>query len=470
MKVDSPPSPPGRMLFGHSFEFTSDPLGSLKRWSEEYGDVVQLSFPGRTVVLVTDPDYVRRIIEKDAECFSVGSAREEAFRGIEEGALVVSRGDDWKRQRRIMQSFFTPRAVKEYPQTILRETDRLLDSWEPGRELDLYDQMSSLTIRIVARCLMGVDMKGREEPVKQGANAVIERSDATNPQRMIPTWIPTPQNRRFQRAKRNLYELIDGVIAERKQTSETTDTLLDRLIEANENGELSDQQLRANTCSFFLAGSDTSSAALTYTLFCLGNHPEVLGRLRQTIDQKFSRDAFDPGGVADVPDVRHAVQEAMRLYPPAFSIGREATEEYVLDGYRIPEGAQLLLSQWVIQRDERVFEDPKAYRPSRWKNREGWPKYAHFPFGGGDRFCIGSHFAMMEMPIIVARMLQTVDFEVLTETIEDFVPAATLRPAHPVKLMVSGSRTHNSPGSAGSDDESGVGHRIPTSQSNETEG
>jgi len=250
-----------------------------------------------------------------------------------------------------------------------------------------------------------------------------------------PLWIPTPGNRRFRRARRALYAWIDELIEERRSRAAPDGDLLDRLIEAHGEGRLSRQELRANVCSFFLAGSDTSSAALTYTLYLLGRHPDVADRLRHSLDGVLDGGAFDPEAAVDLPPLRHALEEAMRLYPPGFSISREAREDYVLDGYAIPEGTQIFLPQWVVHRDPELFEDPLAYRPSRWEEREH-PKYAHFPFGGGRRFCIGSHFAMTEMSIIVARLLRDVDFSMITERIRDVRPAATLRPAHPVEMRI----------------------------------
>lgn len=436
MAPQDPPSPPGYPIFGHSFAFTNDPLEAMQRWSREHGDVVELSFPGWTIVMVTRPDYIRRVIEADADVFRIGRAQQDAFQAIEEGALVVSQGEDWKRLRRIMQPSFTPSAVEAFPGTVRDRTDELLATWEPGRVVNVYDAMSTLTIRIVSACLLGVDIRGREQAVRDAADAVIEGSDATSLGRMVPGWIPTPRNRRFRRAKKALYGLIEEVIAEKRDDPDHGEDLLGQLIEAHDGGRLSRQELHANVCSLFLAGSDTSSAALTYTLFCLGRHPDAAVRLGDALDDAFAGDGFDAAAAAGLPPVRHAIEEAMRLYPPAFSVGREATEEYVLDGYRIPEGAQVLLPQWVVHRDPRFFEDPEAYRPSRWERDEERPKYVHFPFGGGRRFCIGSHFAMMEMAVVVTRILRRVEFEVLTETIEEFVPAATLRPAHPVEMRV----------------------------------
>lgn len=240
---------------------------------------------------------------------------------------------------------------------------------------------------------------------------------------------------RFRRARRSLRELIRRVIADRR--GDPDEDLLFALIDANEAGELTDGELRDNVASFFLAGSDTTSAALTYTLFCLGNNPSVFDTLKARVDEVTGNGDMDFETVSESESLESAIEEAMRLYPPGFSIGRVATEDCELGGYYIPEGSQLILSQWVVHPKEELFDQPDRYRPDRWTDSEDWPKYASFPFGGGDRYCIGSHFAMMEMPIILTRILQRIDFRIITNSIDGLIPAATLRPSHPIEMEIT---------------------------------
>lgn len=204
----SPPSPPGLPFLGQSRQFIRQPLSSFREWAGKYGDVVKLNFPGRTVVLVSEPELIKKIIEDDADFFSVGQAREDAFQEMEKNAMVVAKGDDWKRMRKIMQKYFTPDNVQGYAESVLEETDRLINGWEPGSTYELYDQMGTLTIRIVSSTLLGYDIKGEESIVKDAADAVIEQSDVTNAFRMVPEWVPLPQNLRLRRARGAIRDLI----------------------------------------------------------------------------------------------------------------------------------------------------------------------------------------------------------------------------------------------------------------------
>ncbi len=428
-----PPVPPGGFLLGNAREFQADPLAALTRWSREHGDLFRLDVPFQDLYVVTHPDYIKTIIETESEKFRVGTPREQAFKGFGEDAIVLTDGEQWKRLRRVLQPYFTRQTVEDYERAVLEETDRLIDEWEAGQTVDLYETMSSLTIRTVSRSLMGIDLKGKEGPVKRAGDALVELADTRTIHANLPLWFPTPAALTYRRAKRDLYGLIDDLI---DSTEPGSSHLLSHMVEAHEEGRLSRGETRENLVEFFLAGSDTSSAALTFTFFCLGNNPREKERVKTLARDEWSRDEFDPAAVREVEAFRFAVEEAMRIFPPGFTIARTADEEVEIGGYEFPEGAQFMCPQWVVHRDERFFEDPLEYRPERWENRDEWPDYAEFAFGGGDRYCIGSHFAMMEMPIILARILQRVDFEVLTETIEELKPSITLRPDHPVEMAV----------------------------------
>ncbi len=434
---NEPPSPSGSFFFGNALAFQSDPLGALTRWHDELGDLFQLQMPFRVVTVVTDPDLIQQIVERDYDRFRVGPLTRQAFEGFEEDALIHTEGEQWQRLRGLMQPHFTSAAVTNYQNRISRIVDEQIDNWQEGQTLNLLDEMSTVTIRTVSECLFEEKLtKDDISTVKEAADELVRRADARNSRGVLPRWVPVPSNLSFNRAKSNLYDLIDRMIHQKREQEGEPSDLLGQMVRAEKSGDLTNSELRENLLEFFLAGADTTAAGLTYTFYCLGNHPGAKQELVERLEMMFEADSFHPEGVLETDEFSAAINEALRLYPPAFTIARTTAGEYELDGYRFPEGSGFLLPQWVVHRDDRFFEDPLTYRPTRWTESRDRPKFSYFPFGGGDRYCIGKHFAMMEMPIILARVLQRVDFSVVTEEIAEFVPSITLRPGHSVEMVV----------------------------------
>jgi cytochrome P450 len=252
------------------------------------------------------------------------------------------------------------------------------------------------------------------------------------PERFVPEFIPTPRNLAYREAARRLDAVIYGILRERRRAARDTGDLLSLLLGAqDEDGSrMTDRQLRDEVMTLFLAGHETTANALAWTWWLLAQHPEVEARLHAELHDALNGRA---AALDDLPRLRYTecvVSEAMRLYPPAWAMGREALEDVELAGYRIPRGSQVLMSQWVMHRDPRWFEEPERFWPERWAGdlARRLPKFAYFPFGGGPRVCIGSSFAMIEAVLVLATLAQEFRLELVPgQTIRPW-PTITLRP------------------------------------------
>ena len=317
----------------------------------------------------------------------------------------------------------------------------MLESWSDGQVRDAQADMMRLTLEIVAKTLFDAEIGGETAEASVAMETLMRAFIArTGSLITAPHWIPTPLNRRVERAIRRLEQILMTVIADRRKTGEDRGDLLSMLLHAQdeESGRrMSDRQLRDEVMTLFMAGHETTANTLAWTWVLLSQHPEVEARLHAELDLVLGD---RPPTVADLPRLKYTesvVNETLRVYPTVWVIGREAVEPVELGGYQIPAGTTVFMPQWVIHRDGRWFDDPLAFRPERWSDgmMQRIPRYAYFPFGGGPRICIGNNFALMEATPDPGDDRPPVPARAGTAT-PRIVPLATitLRPAHGVKV------------------------------------
>ena len=340
--------------------------------------------------------------------------------------LLTSDGDFWRRQRRLAQPAFHRERVENYAKTMVSYTERMLEDWKVGEERDVHRDMMGLTLEIVAKTLVDADIAGDAEKVGEALGEIMAHfSDQGSGVflRMIPDSVPTPSNLRFRRANKRLEEFIYGIIEKRRRSGRDTGDLLSMLLHArDEDGSrMSDKQLRDELMTIVMAGHETTAIALSWTFYLLGKHPEVeeklCSELEATLDGR-------PPTVEDLPRLSYTdavIKESMRLYPPAWAIGREALEDCEIGGFHVPAKTQLFISQYVVHHDPRYFENPEAFAPERWADdlEKRLPKFAYFPFGGGPRLCIGQSFARMEAALLLATIVQNFRLEPVAWTTPD---------------------------------------------------
>ncbi len=444
-RVRFPPGPKGHFITGHLPEIKRERLGFFSRCAHEYGDIVSLRYGPRRVYLLNNPDTIEDVLVTNNHNFAKHFALRINRRVFGNG-LLTSESDSWLRQRRLAQPAFHRKRIAAYGEVMVDFTQRMLAGWQAGETRDIHAEMMRLTLEIVAKTLFDVDVTGEAHDVGVMLGVLMETFNArVNSAFPLPESIPTPGNLRLRRAARRVDEIIYGVIQRRRSSGEDRGDLLSMLLQAqdaDDGSRMSDQQLRGEVMTLFLAGHETTAIALSWTWYLLSQHPQVeaglLAELQAVLGERSP-------GVADLPQLRYAemvVTEAMRLYPPAWAIGREAIQDYEIGGYWAPAGTTLLMSQWVMHRDARYFDDPEEFRPERWADglAARLPKYAYFPFGGGQRYCIGHSFAMMEAILLLATIAQKFRLSLVPGHPIKPWPSITLRPKYGVKMALASRR------------------------------
>lgn len=433
-------------MLGNMIGYATDPLGYLTRCSREYGDVVRLRFPGTLAYLITHPDHIEQILVKNNRNFIKDKYTREELSVLGSG-LLISEGDFWRRQRRLAQPAFHRRRIEAYGETMVSFTERMLEGWRDGEVRDVHREMMRLTLEIVAKTLLDADIAGEAEDVGEAMGEIMDYfSDQGSGSflRLLPERFPTPGNVRYRRAVRRLDGIIYSIIEERRRSGADTGDLLSMLLHAeDEHGNRMDpQQLRDEVMTVVLAGHETTAIALSWTFYLLGENPEAETKLLAELEEVL--DGRTPT-VGDLPRLRYAdavIKESMRLYPPAWAIGREALGECEIGGYRVPTKTQMFISQYVTHRDSRFFDDPEIFDPSRWLDgrTQSLPHYAYFPFGGGPRLCIGSNFARMEAVLLLAAIAREFRLEPVPGEIPVPQPSITLRPRGGIRMKLSKRR------------------------------
>jgi cytochrome P450 len=436
----SPPIAPGLPFLGNAVPYFRDTLAFLRTTRGRHGDVVRVSIGPVRMTLISHPDLVESVLVTQNRLF-----KKDRYLGVLRpvlgDGLLMSEGDFWRRQRRLAQPAFHRDRIAAYGAIMVDHASRLAARWRDGETRDVHKDMMRLTLEIVAEALFGAQVGEHAEAVGKALEVVL--AVATDP---IELFLPflrdfsTPQRRRFQRSIARLDAIIFGVIEQRRRSGAgDAGDLLSMLLQAqDEDGtRMSDKQLRDECMTLFLAGHETTALNLSWTWLLLSQNPDVDAKLVRELREVLGD---RPATFADLPDLRytgHVIAEALRLYPPAWSMGREALEEVDLGGFGVPPGGQVWFCPWSIQRDARWYDDPDAFRPERWEGdlAKKLPRYAYFPFGGGPRFCIGQSFAQMEAVLLLATLARVFRAEVLPGRV---VPqtSVTLRPKHGLRVRL----------------------------------
>jgi cytochrome P450 len=395
------------------------------------------------IYFVSGPAYIEEILVKQASHFRKDRVSGMLSRAIGEG-LIVSEGELWRRQRRLMQPAFHQGELRSYGGVMVDLACEAVAGWRSGEARNLHEDMMALTLNIVAKLLFGADLAADAQEIGHTISALME--DFSGELGLIALTpfgrLPRPRTWRIRRGVRRLDQIVYRIIAQRRgSAAHAGNDLLALLLRArDEDGSrMTDQQLRDETLTLFVAGHETTALVLTYALYLLATHPEQQEILAAELAQVLAGRKPEIGDLEGLKFTEAFLLEAMRLYPPAWCIGRQALVDVEIGGYRIPKGSTLFMSQWVVHRDPALFEDPERFRPARWMGGEAQrlPRFAYFPFGGGPRVCIGNRFAMMEATLILAVLAQRFTFATTPETKLDLLPTVTLRPRVPLRLRIA---------------------------------
>jgi cytochrome P450 len=441
-KLPVPPGPKGNFLLGSAREFARDWPGHMERCAREYGDICAYRFLHVPICQITHPDHIEQVLVRNPANFHK-SRDYGALKFVLGNGLLTNEGTPWQKQRQLIQPAFRHENILAYGEIMADSTAKHLARWKDGEGRDLHHEMAELTLDIVSKSLFGTNAAHLAHEVGEEIAAVMERFQAQAALSfLLPDNFPIPKTPRLLRSKKKLDAVVLSIIQDRRKSRTAGNDLLQRLLDAQDEAgrRMSDEQLKDEVMTLFLAGHETTANALTWTWYLLAQNPQVGELLGAELDRVLAGQAPTLADLPRLPYVEMVVKESMRLFPPAWGFGRLALEEFELGGYRIPAGTNIFITQWLTHRDARFFPDPQRFEPERWREdpvRKGKiPRFAYFPFGGGPRVCIGAGFAMLEAALLLATIAQRCRFSLAPNAKVVPLFSVTLRPKHGLPMIL----------------------------------
>lgn len=441
-KTPIPPGPKRKLLELDFFKFRRNPVRFIEKLVREYGDIVNFRLGPQEVFLLNRPEHVKDVLVTHNDNFMKGRALQRSKRLLGEG-LLTSEGEFHRRQKRLASPAFHRQHIASYGAVMADYAARMRERWRDGETLDISQEMMQLTLNIVGKTLFDADVEDEAQEIGEAMNSLMELFDLLlMPFTEYLEKLPFPQSRRFQKVKDRLDATVYRMIEERRRSGKDHGDLLSMLLlaqdEEGETGGMTDTQVRDEAITIFLAGHETTANAMTWTWYLLSQNREAEAKLHAELDAVL-------GGrlpaTDDVPQLKYTemvMAESMRLFPPAWAVGRMALDDYEVGGYVVPKGALILLSPYAMHHDARFYRDPERFDPQRWtpEAREARPPYAYFPFGGGVRRCIGEGFAWMEGILLIATIAQKWRMRLVPNHPIELRPVITLRPKHGMRMTV----------------------------------
>jgi cytochrome P450 len=434
------PGPRGRPLLGVMPEMVRDMLDLFTNTARTYGGIAQFKLLNNSYLLVTDPDYVKYILQDNYKNYIRGRSVETGRVLLGNGLPLID-GDFWLRERRMLQPAFHRERLGKLTDTVTDIVHRFLQGWA-GKAgiLDLDEEMMRLTLTIIIKSMFSAEIDEKIEPLSHAFN-VASRFMLWRSQQMwkLSLSVPLPPHVEYNRALRILDDTIYPLVADgRKHPKDDLLGMMLSMRDADTGEGLSDRQARDEVVTIFFAGHETTAATLTWAFYLLSEHPEVEERMRAEVKRVLN------GRIptfADLPQLvytQQVVNEVLRLYPAAYLFAREAIVEDVLDGYPIPANTLIFISPFVTHRDPKYWPDPERFDPDRFAPEQvaARPRHVYFPFGEGPHICLGNHFALMEMQLVLSMALQRFRLRLIPDHPIAFKPEATLRPKHGMKMLV----------------------------------
>ena len=425
-----------------------DPLQFFEDLQSGSEPIARMRIAGTKAFYLREPDLIREMLVTLVPNFHKSRGLERAKALLGEG-LLTSEGELHRQQRKLIQPVFHHGNLKDIA-VIMRERARQrAESWGAGQTLNLNQEMHALTLTIVGEALFGTEVGERSGRVSQLMETVMETFFLfMSPLAPFFEFFGHPKLKRAAKARRELSAIVRTMIDERRKTNQTRKDLLTLLFAAQdpETGlGMSDEQLRDEVMTLFLAGHETTANALAWTIYLLTQHPDIAQRLAAEVCPVGMRSCASAAddleselGIKDDDLLSRVIRESLRLYPPVWAIGRRATQGLRIGGTEVPKGAIVLACQWALHRSDKYFSNPIQFDPDRWMSddQRALPKYAFFPFGGGPRSCIGEGFAWMELRIVLAEILRRWRFEIVPGQTVKPKASITLRPERPIQVIV----------------------------------
>ncbi|MFD7334410.1 cytochrome P450 [Streptomyces violascens] len=451
--------PRGLPPLGNLLAFGKDPLGFLTRLRDDFGDAVIWSLGPRRSLFVSHPEHIRELLAAREDTYEILEIS-WAFRQIAGQSVILSKGDDWRRKRSLVQPTVRPRQVRSYADAMVECAGAAADGWRGGARIDVRREMALITQRIVLRTLFGNDLGQQTEALGDAMDVAggTVGAELRGIGLFLPAWVRTPSRRRLLAAVATIDTEVHRLIGERRDRTgsggdpahraEERDDLLTRLLAARdeEGRPLSPREVRDEAVTLWAAGHETTSTALTWTFYLLSRAPEARARLEAELQDALAGRAPTIDDYERLPWTQQIVKEAMRLYPPVWIIPAVAREDATLGGTRVPAGTIVWCSTWTTHRDPRWFPRPDRFRPERWDvdAPDVVPEHAWYPFGGGPRTCLGARFAQVEAALVLATLAQRFRLD-LPDTEVPPHAGLLLQPATPLHATLRGVNWQTEP-------------------------
>lgn len=437
-----PPSIKPQWFGGNFRQFMKDRLGFLTKLSK-LGDVATFKMGKQTAFFINHPDLIRDVLVTNHYKFEKGRALKQAKKLLGEG-LLTSEGKEHLRQRRMIQPVFHRQRIANYANTMIEFGEKMADEWKDGAEIDVSQEMMRLTLQIVGKTLFSANVSDDTDEVGKAMTTLVELFDyLLMPYAELLEKLPLPYSKRFRKAKISLDAIIYEFINERRKSGEDKGDLLSMLLIAqdeDDGGQMTDIQLRDECLTLFLAGHETTANALTWTWYLLSQNPEAEAKFYEEIDTVLGNRQIVPEDYQKLKFTEAVLAESMRIFPPAWGVGRLAMQEHELGGYKIPAKSPVLMSMFVLQHDERFWKDAESFKPERFLSenaiKEAGNKFIYFPFGGGVRRCIGEQFAWMEGVLLLATLGRKWKFNLNSNQKIVPQPMITLRSKYGMKMRI----------------------------------
>lgn len=440
----TPPGPRGLPFLGSLLDVKRDRLGFLEKL-QAFGDVVVFRMGPKPIYFVNCPAGVRRVLRDNYRNYRKGVGLTQAKPLIGDG-LLTSEGLVWQRQRRMARPSFEPASVGGYAEAIISAIEAMFGRWdleqERKRPINIFSEMSRLTLDILVRCLFGADFAYRAETVERAFGIATEYAI----HRMTALFdftarLPTPRNLRFSNALKDLDEVVQGLIASRRRSSDEAPDLLSELLRArDENGAgMSDKQLRDEIMTILLAGHETTACTLAWAWYLIAMNPLAEKKLKRECNVTLQGRRPDTSDLGMLTYANLVLRETMRLYPAVWLIPRKAIEADVIAGFPIPSGADVIISPYALQRHPSHWNRPREFLPERFDDivNNGRDPDVYIPFGAGPRSCVGKNMALLEAQLILIMITQRCSLTLATERDIVPIPLLTLRPATDLMMHVS---------------------------------